>query len=75
MFLHIEEVIKLSYLEYGFLRRRSSEGGSVAKARDAKLSIIKLIHNICTAFNGDSLITQAPRNAITSATKLIVSWN
>jgi hypothetical protein len=46
MFLHIEAVIKPSYLEYGFLRRSYSEGGSVAKAREARLSIIKLIHNI-----------------------------
>ena len=29
-------------------------GGSVARARAAKVSIIKLIQSICTAFNGDS---------------------
>lgn len=47
----------------------------MARAREAKESIIRLIHNICTALRGDYLITQAPKNAITKATKLIVSWN
>lgn len=29
-------------------------GGSVAKAREAKVSIMRLTHNICTAFRGES---------------------
>lgn len=39
---------------YGFLFSRDSVGGSVARARDAKVSIIKFTHNICTAFRGES---------------------
>lgn len=46
MFFHISTVIKDSNLEYGFLWRRSSLGGSVAKANEAKVSMIKLTHNI-----------------------------
>ena len=34
---------------YGFLSKRSGVGNSVAKAREAKVSIIKFTHNICTA--------------------------
>lgn len=39
---------------YGFLFSRDSLGGSVARAREANVSIIKFTHNICTAFNGES---------------------
>ena len=46
MFLHMVAVIRLSYLEYGFLLRSSSLGGSVAKSNEAKVSIIRLTHNI-----------------------------
>ena len=37
MFFHMFAVIKLSFLEYGFLVNNSSVGGSVAKARDAAI--------------------------------------
>ncbi|RNA01098.1 hypothetical protein BpHYR1_022366 [Brachionus plicatilis] len=33
-------------LPYGFLLNKSSVGGSVAKANEAKVSMIKLTHNI-----------------------------
>ena len=46
MFFHMFGVIRCSYLEYGFLFKRSSLGGSVAKARDARVSMIRLTHNI-----------------------------
>ena len=39
---------------YGFLFNRDSVGGSVARARDAKVSMIRFTHNICTAFRGES---------------------
>lgn len=42
------------FLPYGFLSSRASVGGSVAKAREAKVSMIRLTHNICTAFRGES---------------------
>lgn len=75
MFFHIVAVIKLSYLEYGFLFKSSSDGGSVAKANEAKVSIIKLTHNIWIGLRGDSLKTAPPTKAITKATKLTVNWN
>lgn len=42
------------FLPYGFLSNRASVGGSVARASEAKVSIIRLTHNICTAFRGES---------------------
>lgn len=39
------------------------------------MSIIRLTHNIWIGFNGDSLRTAPPTKAMTSATKLTVSWN
>lgn len=75
MFFHISTVIKDSNLEYGFLLRRSSLGGSVAKAKDAKVSMIKLTHNIWIGLSGDSLRMAAPEKAITKAHILTVNWN
>jgi len=37
--------------------------------------MIKLTHNICIGFKGDSLRIAPPTKAITKATKLTVSWN
>lgn len=39
---------------YGLLFSKDSVGGSVARARDAKVSMIRFTHNICTAFRGES---------------------
>jgi hypothetical protein len=46
IFFHMFAVIKDSFLETGFLVKSSSVGGSVAKAREARVSIIRLTHNI-----------------------------
>ena len=46
MFFHMFGVIRLSFLEYGCLRRSSSVGGSVANAREARVSMIKLTQSI-----------------------------
>jgi len=47
----------------------------VAKARAAKVSIIKLTQSIWIGVNGDYLRKTAPRKAINIATMLTVSWN
>lgn len=75
IFFHISAVIKDSKREYGFLFNKSSLGGYVAKARDAKVSMIKLTHNIWIGFKGDYFKIAAPEKAITNATMLTVSWN
>lgn len=75
IFLHIYAVIKPSNREYGLLCKSSSLGGSVARARAAKVSIIRLTHNICIGVNGDYLRKAAPVNANINAEKLTVSWN
>ncbi len=75
MFFHILAVIKFSNLEYGFLFNKSSLGGYVAKASEAKVSMIRLTHNIWIGLSGDSLKIAPPTKAITKATKLTVNWN
>jgi hypothetical protein len=50
-----------------------SPGGSVAKARAAKVSIIKLIQSIYTALRGESFRKTDPKKTIAKATTLIVS--
>ncbi len=75
IFLHIKGVMISSVREYGILSNNSSDGGSVASAKAAKVSIIKLTHNIWTGVNGDSLIKTAPRKAMKIATTLTVNWN
>ena len=47
----------------------------MAKANEAKVSIIKLTHNIWIGLSGDSLRMAAPAKAITRAHMLTVSWN
>jgi len=44
--LNIFLVIIYSDLEWGFLVKRAGVGGSVANAREAKVSIIRLTHSI-----------------------------
>lgn len=75
IFFHISAVIKLSNLEYGFLSNSSSDGGSVARANEANVSMIKLIQSIWIGFKGDSFKTAAPVKANTKATTLTVNWN
>lgn len=54
MFFIMVRDIRGLFLPYGFLSNRASVGGSVANASEAKVSIIRLTHNICTAFRGES---------------------
>ena len=51
----------------------ASVGESVASASDARESMIKLTHSICTAVRGDSWTARAPTQAVTTATMLTVS--
>ena len=64
-----------SLLRVGGLSSSSSVGGSVAKARAEKLSIMTLIHSIWIALIGDSLMMKPQVMAIAIAVKLTVSWN
>ena len=76
MCLSMVLVIKCSLFSKG-LRSRSSYplGGSVAKAKEAKLSMIILIQSIWMAVRTDCLITIAEMTEIAQATMLAVSWN
>ena len=65
----------LASLLYGFLFKSSLLGFSVAKAKEAKESIIKLTHNISMAFKGESLRIIPPKKVINTATILVVIWN
>lgn len=47
----------------------------MASARAARVSIIRLTHNIWMGESGDSLKIAAPEKAITSAQTLTVNWN
>jgi len=62
-----------SLLLYGGLSRSASTGSSVAKAREAKESMIILTQRSCTGFNGASFITVAAINEVIRATTLTVS--
>jgi len=57
----------------GILAKIDSSGGSVARARAARVSMIRLTHNIWTAVNGESLSITDPKNTINIATMLTVS--
>ena len=60
---------------YGFLSRRSAVGGSVARARDAKVSIIRFTQSMGTALKGDAPFAQDPIKHSMTATTFTVSWN
>jgi len=60
-------------LAYGYLVRISSAGGSVARAKAAKVSMIKLTQSIWTAFNGESLMITEPKNTMNMATTFTVN--
>lgn len=57
----------------GFLVRILTSGGSVAKARAARVSMIRLTQSIWTAVNGESLSITDPKKTINMATTLTVS--
>jgi hypothetical protein len=71
--LHIFFDTIYSYLLWGFLFNNSYEGGSVAKAKEANVSIIKLIHNNYTGVNISYLIIAAPINVAKTATTFTVN--
>lgn len=73
MFLHINGVIIPSFLEYGILKSNYYEGGSVARANAAKVSIIKFTQSIWIGVRGDYLMSTAPKNAMNIATTLTVN--
>lgn len=75
MFLHMIAVTIMSFLEYGCLSRRSLAGGSVASARAAQVSIIRLTQSIWTEVRVGSSLATPPRKTINIATTLTVSWN
>ena len=62
-----------SVLAYGFLRRSSSEGGSVASAKAARVSMIRLIQSIYTGEKIASWSTAAATKVVMTATTLTVS--
>lgn len=73
MNLYMIGVIRYSVLPYGYLLSRSSVGFSVASAKAANVSIIRLTHSIYIAFNGDSLKITPPKNAMNIATTFTVN--
>jgi hypothetical protein len=73
MNLYIYGLKMLSTLEYGALFKTSYDGGSVASAREANVSIIKLTQSISIVFKGDFSRTIAPTTAIVRATIFTVS--
>lgn len=60
---------------WGFLFSKSIVGGSVAKAREARESMIILIQISCKAVRGDSPMMQDPTNATAKATMFVDTWN
>ena len=63
------------FLPYGFLFKRSSVGSSVAKARLANVSIMRLTQSSWIVRRGVSPMVNEPRRTSTTATTLTVSWN
>ena len=57
-----------------FLSSNASVGSSVANARAAKVSIIRLTQSNWIAENGDSPPTTAPMQETHTATTFTVSW-
>lgn len=67
--------IMYSFFLYGGLLRSSSVGSSVAKAKEARESMIMFTQRSYTAFKGVSfMITEAMKEVI-RATTFTVSWN
>ena len=78
MFFIIVLDTRALFRPYGFLSRSSSVGCSVARASDAKVSMIRLTHNICTAFNGlscdNNMIFVAPTQSEKEGSTLAQAW-
>ena len=63
-----------AFLLRGFSSITFFDGGSDANAIAAKVSIIKLIHNICVTVSGDSVPISAPARTRKQAVTFTVSW-
>ena len=72
---HILPLIIDSFLFVGSRCKSSSYGGSVAKAKEPKESIIRLTQSIWIGVNGVSFPTQAHINTSIQAQKLTDNWN
>jgi hypothetical protein len=57
----------------GILSKIFTSGGSVAKARAARVSMIRFTHNIWTAVKGESLSMTEPKKTMNIATTLTVN--
>ena len=75
MFLSIVREMRGLVRPYGFLPNRSSVGGSVARAREANVSMMRFTHSMGTARRGDTPWAQEPMKHSMTATTLTVSWN
>lgn len=62
-----------SVLRRGFSFITLSLGGIEAKAKAAKVSMMRFTHSICVTVRGRSVPTIEPSSTMKSATKLIVS--
>ncbi len=67
------EVTIVSFLPCGLSLSSSSVGGSVARARAAKVSMIKFTQSIYTDVKGESPSTTPPMKAINIATTFTVN--
>ncbi len=74
---HMFRVIRGADFFYGLRLRMLRVGRSVASASAAKVSIIRLTHNSCTAVRTDSssALATADTNVSTMAVILTVIWN
>jgi hypothetical protein len=74
---HIVIVISGADFGSGRLFNIEAEGGSVASARAAKVSMIKLTHRSCTAVNTEfsSSLATAEMKVRKTAVMLTVIWN
>lgn len=73
--LNIVFEMMYSSREWGFLFNNSGLGYSVARARDANVSMIKLTQSIWIGFSISFWIMPAPTKVMITATTFTVSWN
>jgi hypothetical protein len=75
MLSHIWREMRGSVRPCGFCSNSLSVGGSSARARAAKESMIRFTHSSCTAVSGVPKPSRAPKKAVSRATTFTVSWN
>lgn len=73
--LNIVVEIIYSSREWGGLLKSSYDGGSVARANEPSVSMIKFTHSMCIGLNIYCFSKAAPINVIDTATTFTVSWN